>query len=129
MYSKEVIVAAEGSTRAGFMRSFQFNFEVAEAALEKFSNNVTDDPVHTLSWATDAFNAAAKRDVALQVIHLLQHSLDIKTIQTVLLDGIVNKAHYINNKSTSTCSNYMEECMLAARVEAYERFKHETTLD
>jgi len=128
-YSKEVIVPKAGTRRATMLMSFRSDVEAADQTIAKFTKGMAEDPVYTLQWAADSFNAAAKRDVANQVICLLERVEDVEGLRIILLEGVMNKAQYINNKSTSTCSNFMEECVLAARTEAYDCFKYVKTLD
>jgi len=112
---------------------FTRKLESAEKILQKFKEGVEQDPEYQLNWADNAFRATAEIVVGRQVLHLIDDNTFefnfmgderlVQEVSNVLLGNIVNKAKNIDNKSTSVSSNFMQDCLLASRTEAYDWVK------
>jgi hypothetical protein len=120
MYVETEIVAEAGSKRAALVKHFTEKKAVALERIEKFREEMGTHPAKALEWADNIFEATAVKEVCDMVLYMLKHYSDISDITKSLQSSMRDKARYINNKSTSTCSNFMKECLLSQVVQALE---------
>lgn len=128
-YSEQIIPAQAGTRRAYLLKTFNGELEVYTKKLAKFAEDLAKDPAYALRWADEQFLNAAKVSVAQQMIHCLEHCQDASDITNTLNSNIMSKARYLYNKSTSTSSNLLEECVVAAAADALEKFNFSNELD
>jgi hypothetical protein len=83
-----------------------------DAVLAQFHKNLQEQPVPTLIWADNTFQAAASRQVFTWVLTALTKSDTKVTLHTILHYAQGQTLICFNrNPSTSVCENLMNVCM------------------
>lgn len=124
MYVEKEIVPEPGSKRAQLADYFSAQAMAATGRIEQFIADMQASPVRAMEWADKIFEATASKDVADMMLYMLKHYSDLDDIKKSVQGSMRDKARYINNKSTSTCSNFLKECLLAQTVAALEYLEH-----
>jgi hypothetical protein len=124
---------AKLTVRQIIAKHFTRKLESAEKILQKFKDGLNEDAAYQMMWADSAFRATAEITVAKQILHLIDDSTEqfnimgdetlVQEIADILLRNVLNKAKNVDNKSTSVSSNFMHECLIASRSEAYDWVK------
>lgn len=111
-------------TPESFLRHAQKKYNAAKVVINTFKLSLDENPVHVLTWADSAFNAAAEVQVYGDIIASLKdHTVPISDVADWLRDSMVYGATCVNNHSTSASKNYMNECILAVSAAAYREMQ------
>lgn len=126
-------MTAKKNVREVIAKHYNEVLEFRTRQLKEFAEKLVKAPAHEMSWADNTFMHAAHISVAQQVLSMLDpkdlyfSGLDdaklLKTAIEYMHEGVINKAQYAYNKSTSVSGSYMQECMMAAQTEAYSWLK------
>lgn len=109
--------------RKARVKWFEMGSEQAAAALAKFQERFSSDPLSALEWSDKAFRAAADRHVAVLVLHDLRR-LDLSDDQLVeQARREVERRAQVMESSTSAPSNLVERHLLRAWGEALDKLK------
>lgn len=120
MFSEECIAVVPGSIRDKLTEHYQYRTTAAKGVIAEFQTALTNDPIHAVKWADKVFVAAGELEAASAVLSMLKHYTEMDEIVDSLQATVLNKARYVNGKSTSVSSNFMQDNVLAAFVEAFE---------
>lgn len=101
------------------------NIASGEKAMAEFSKRLAENPASAMSWADSAFEAAAKVQVFRQVADLVAENAQmtdeelVERLTKAIKNEVMRGARF-PSRSTSTSSNMMATCLLAAWADAGE---------
>jgi hypothetical protein len=110
------------------LKKFTEIAEQAQAQIDKFKADLDKDPAHALTWGLNAFQAAARLQVAQMLVYGFtpKEGSPVYTVEQArdfLTDRVLNKARW-PAQSTSPTSNLMEQYEAAAYAEALDELKY-----
>lgn len=141
---RPVITPAAKAEQWLAMTTLQLDDDIrhARTAIDSWANRLTDDPANAFAWSSEAFEQAAKLKVASTLVAYLggcSNSLAdeygppsarqvITTLRSALHDEVMGKARY-PARSSSSQSNEMSYCLMAAWANWLERFDRFLAVD
>jgi hypothetical protein len=110
------------------LKKFTAVAEQAQEQIDKFKAALDKDPAHALTWGLNAFQAAARLQVAQMLVYGFtpKEGSPVYTVEqavSFLTDRVINRARY-PAQSTSPTSNLMEQYEAAAYAEALDELKY-----
>ena len=118
--NKEQLVAYANRSIASALKGF-----------EKLSEDLKNDPIHTVKWSSNLFVEAANLKVANHILQLAEGGCDITTTVENLLEHMTSGASRVP-ASSSAVSNMLDQEVTAAYAREYKhlhRYIPKTSLD
>lgn len=114
---------SEEDRMVGFsLRRFVADMQAWEHKLVEFKNNLDKHPTYALSWSGEVFAAAAVNEVAVEVKSYFEAGVEMAEIADHALRQALRGARNLgNSRSTSNCSNLVDDAKTKAWADAYER--------
>lgn len=104
------------------LRRFTADVSSWESRLATFKKNLDKHPTYALSWSGDMFQAAASYEVAREICAWFEAGGDWADMTSEALKNALRAARNAgSSRSTSVCSNLVDDCKGRAWAEAYER--------
>lgn len=98
-------------------RRINSEIKSAKEKIEKFKAELSErSPAYAFSWADSAMRAAAALDVWFQLKNNIGEGSNIRLIRDIAEQNVLQAARY-PQKSTSDCSNLIEQYKLSAWAE------------
>lgn len=104
------------------LRRFLGDLEAWPHKLAEFKKNLDKHPTYALSWSGDVFQAAATYEVAVEVKNYFEAGVEwADLVDKALKEALRGARNLGNSRSTSNCSNLVDDAKTKAWADAYER--------
>ncbi len=109
------------------LRRFLSDLEAWPHKLVEFKNNLDKHPTYALSWSGEVFKAAATYEVAVEVKNYFEAGVEwADLVDKALKEALRGARNLGNSRSTSNCSNLVDDAKTKAWADAYERLAGKT---